>query len=118
MGQISAFLRKVDVGYAHYCPACKQTHVYYVDKPTRRGARWGFDGNIDKPTFTPSMNIGWGDEKRPATMGRCHYFITDGQIRYCGDCTHDLKGQTVPLPELPLHYRDPYCHADHDVWDT
>jgi len=27
----------------------------------------------------------------------CHSFITDGQIKFLGDCTHELAGQTVAL---------------------
>lgn len=28
----------------------------------------------------------------------CHYFLRNGQIQYLGDCTHAMRGQTVPLP--------------------
>ena len=31
----------------------------------------------------------------------CHTFIRAGQIEFLGDCTHALKGQTIPLPPLP-----------------
>jgi hypothetical protein len=104
MSQISPFLRRLPVGYGHYCPACKQMHAYYVDKPT-------FDGNVDSPTFAPSMNISWGNEPR---IGRCHYFVQGGQIKFCSDSTHELAGKTVPLPELPLHYQDPHYTHDED----
>ena len=104
MASSASLLRRLPVGYGHYCPACKSMHVYYVDKPTRKGAKWSFDGNADKPTFAPSMNISWG---RDPVEGRCHYFVTNGEIRYCGDSTHELAGKTVPLPELPIQYQDP-----------
>jgi hypothetical protein len=58
-----------------------------------------FKGSIDSPTFTPSVKLTWGDKMENC----CHYIITDGQVKFCDDCTHDLKGQTVPLPLLPLH---------------
>lgn len=32
----------------------------------------------------------------------CHSYVTDGKIRFLGDCTHKLVGQTVELPEMPL----------------
>ena len=32
---------------------------------------------------------------------RCHSFVTDGKIRFLGDSTHKLKGQTVPLTPPP-----------------
>lgn len=31
---------------------------------------------------------------------RCHLFVTNGQIIYCGDCPHDLAGKTVDM--LPV----------------
>ena len=34
----------------------------------------------------------------------CHLFITDGQIKFCGDCVHDLNGTTVPLCDWPENY--------------
>ena len=36
----------------------------------------------------------------------CHYILTDGVLNFCGDCTHALRGQSVPLPELPEWMRD------------
>lgn len=30
----------------------------------------------------------------------CHSFVTNGKIQFLNDCTHDLKGQTIELPEL------------------
>lgn len=77
--------------YFHWCPACEGLHPFFVDKPWVNGARWSFDGNVASPTFAPSMNI----------VGRCHYHIRSGRIEFCGDSTHKLSGQTVPLPPIP-----------------
>ena len=58
------------------------------------------------------MNIRWGTYADPNykdednLSGVCHYFVTNGQIIFCGDCTHAMKGQTAPLPELPPGFRD------------
>lgn len=57
MGQISAKLRKTTHGYSHWCPACESMHMFYVDQPTRKGAKWSFNGDLTAPSFTPSMNI-------------------------------------------------------------
>lgn len=99
-------------GYAHWCPACEEAHVYATDNPQRNGAKWTFDGNLDRPTFTPSMLIRIGPrptvpEGRPdaGQVDVCHYFLTAGSIQYLADCTHALKGQTIPLPDLPPHLR-------------
>lgn len=120
MGQAGKFLRRIGAedgyssgGYAHYCPACQEMHAFAVDKPFRNGAQWTFDGNLDAPTFSPSMNIRTGP--RPTVpVGRldagkidvCHYFLKAGRLQYLGDCTHAMSGQTVPLPELPEGLRD------------
>jgi hypothetical protein len=58
---------------------------------------------MEKPTFTPSMRISWGRRDEPEHV--CHYFITEGKIEYCGDCTHHMKGQTLPLTPPPEGWR-------------
>lgn len=30
----------------------------------------------------------------------CHSFVTDGNIQFLDDCTHELKGKTVPLEDF------------------
>jgi hypothetical protein len=113
MGQLSAKLRSVEGGFGHWCPACEEMHVFSVGAPNTSGAKWSFDGNVASPTFAPSMNIRTGP--RPTVpVGRpdagkidvCHYFLKAGRDEYCGDCTHALRAQTVPLPDLPLHLTD------------
>jgi hypothetical protein len=87
-----------------WCPACEQMHVV-----TASG--WSFDGNYDRPTFSPSILVTgfqsmtdeeyerWVSERvlperRPL---RCHSFVRAGQVEFLGDCTHALAGQTVAL---------------------
>lgn len=84
------------------CPGCCQLHQVSVgDGP---GPRWGFNGNYDRPTFSPSILVTYngpdagmdhGDYTAPPAV--CHSFVTDGQIQFLTDCTHELAGQTVPL---------------------
>lgn len=98
-------------GYAHWCPACEKMHIFTVDNPQPNGARWVFDGNLESPTFQPSMRVSWGRQADPScgvNGGVCHYILTNGQIAFCGDCTHPLAGKTVPIPDLPEHLQ----HAD------
>lgn len=110
MGQISSKLRSIGIeegdGYSHWCPGCESMHGIAVGQPLRNGARWSFDGNVDAPTFAPSINITIGPDSETGEIERCHYFIRAGQIEFCGDCTHALSGQTVPLPDLPEDCRD------------
>jgi hypothetical protein len=77
--------------YLHWCPGCEQMHIINTEKPNRLGTIWKFNGNVDSPTFTPSINH----------PGYCHYFIRNGNIEYCSDSTHQFSGQTIPLPEFP-----------------
>lgn len=69
--------------------------------------RWTFNGDVERPTFSPSVNVRW---ELPEGGGeeRNHFFVRDGKIEYCGDCTHELAGQThnlVPFtePEIRFH---------------
>lgn len=106
--QISKHLRKSSVGYLFYCPGCKEMH-HYVTEPKSLGPKWTFNGNVEKPTFKPSLRLFTTDDEddngqklpQPVERTICHLFVTDGQIIFCGDSDHDLKGQTVALPELP-----------------
>jgi hypothetical protein len=92
--QISAKMRKTTHGFAWWCPGCEEVHPL----PFERG--WTFDGNLDAPTFSPSFKHDWGNGNV------CHYIVTAGQVNFCADCTHDLAGKTVQMPDLPPHLRD------------
>jgi hypothetical protein len=76
------------------CPACKHPHLFTIINDGR--PRWEFNHNMEAPTFTPSMLCTWTE---PSGDKRCHSYVTDGKIQFLSDCTHDLKNQTVELPE-------------------
>lgn len=78
------------------CPGCEGVHGIAIGDGA--GPRWGFNGNVDQPTFTPSIKVtcDWGD---PPKHMVCHSFVTDGKIQFLADCTHELAGQTVDLPD-------------------
>lgn len=100
---------------AHWCPACGELHEFAVDRPFRNGARWTMTGDAAAPTFSPSMNIRVGpypaSSKKAGATDVCHYFIKAGRIEYLGDCTHDLRGKTVELPDLPQSVLDQVAHS-------
>ena len=79
-----------------YCPGCDVLHRVNTITENEHKAIWSFNGDMDKPTFAPSVLY----ERSP----RCHTFIKDGNIQYLEDCEHILKGQTIPLPEIPELY--------------
>ena len=55
---------------------------------------WTFNGSIESPTFSPSLLCNQDD---PGS--RCHSFVKDGKIQFLNDCWHELRGQTVEIPE-------------------
>lgn len=71
----------------------------YERSPHMSSACWSFNGDMDKPTFNPSVlnTSNWGPERREL---RCHSYVTAGRIQFLPDCTHPLAGQTVDLPEI------------------
>jgi len=86
------------------CPGCGCAHGV--------SNQWQYNGNHDSPTITPSIRVRaakWptDDEQARILAGEkikllptiCHSFVTDGKIQYLSDCTHELAGQTVELPE-------------------
>jgi len=91
------------------CPGCKCHHIIATVVPQTNGAKWDFNGNMEKPTFRPSLLVKTGSYACPGFKDPegippviCHSFITDGKIQFCGDSTHELKNQTVDLPEVDL----------------
>lgn len=84
--------------YYFECPGCQRPHGFwtaeYYGGDTSKHPAWSWNGDGDKPTVTPSINC---DASRPER--HCHFFITNGQIAYQMDCWHNLKGQTVNLPD-------------------
>ncbi|MGT2460060.1 DUF6527 family protein [Cupriavidus basilensis] len=122
MSALSKVLRDSEGnGLTFWCPGCDMAHR--IQHGAGDGPRWGWNGDVERPTFTPSV-LTWWDE--PAAAGNpdelraqlerrradpnyqipyvkktCHSFVTDGRIQFLGDCTHALAGQTVPLAEFP-----------------
>ena len=103
-------------GWMIQCPACFTGHQF-------RANVWTFDGNLEEPTFSPSMLVRYtinppedpttddfargldgkyllGPDGRLAGAkdAACHSFVRNGKIEFLGDCTHDMAGQTVDLP--------------------
>lgn len=84
-------------GYLFDCPGCLQSHIFYTER-SNAGPAWGFNQNLEKPTFNPSLICHWGNESGPQV---CHFFVTGGNIQFLSDCTHAMAGKTTQLPEMP-----------------
>ena len=93
------------VGYLIHCPGCVRSHLIYTEPWTKRwtepdgtekekpGHVWEFNGDVDSPTFSPSLDC---NKSKPGS--HCHSFIKAGKIQFLFDCFHDLKGRIVDLP--------------------
>lgn len=93
-----------------WCPGCE--HVHGI---THGPGAWTWNGDLDRPTFAPSVLVHPhqtlieasldGDAltapENVTTTPRCHSFVTEGRIQFLGDSTHPLAGQTVDLPAWP-----------------
>lgn len=120
MGRLSAKLRSMESGrVGFWCPGCNEPHVV-----TTGSGGWAWDGNVEAPTFSPSVlvtsghyvqgheadgcwcsynadRVAKGEKSAPFKCERCHSFVKAGQIQFLGDCTHELANQTVPIPDWP-----------------
>lgn len=85
-----------DGSIAFDCPGCKMLHRFIPDTVPGPGPRWRVQ-SYNPLTISPSLLVTGG-----ADDIRCHSFIRDGNIQFLGDCTHGLKGQTVPMVYLDL----------------
>lgn len=95
------------------CP-CGDTHAI-------NSAKWSWNGDVERPTFSPSVLVTSGhyvprapgepescwcayakenpEEKLPFGCYRCHSYVENGMVRFLADCTHALANQTVPIAD-------------------
>lgn len=90
-------MKVIHIGHhpAVWCPACDTHHLF--------DSRWKFNGDMEKPTFTPSMLSRMGEctvKGIDYDNYRCHSFVTDGKIKYLSDCSHELAGQEIELQHI------------------
>lgn len=79
------------IQFVFQCPGCGYGHGVRVQGPE---PIWAWNGNLEKPTFSPSLLVNASDAKT-----RCHSFIREGMIQFLGDCHHDMKDMTVEIPD-------------------
>lgn len=96
MSALSPVLRSVEGNLLMFwCPGCDRAHAINYSP-----GRWTWDGNAERPTFSPSVLAQW-QQGEAREERRCHSFVRAGQIEFLADCTHALVGKTVPLPAWP-----------------
>jgi hypothetical protein len=82
---------------AFECPGCGSLHAVYTDQSNVVNGvvnQWTYNNNGNSPTFFPSVDVCRDDPGR-----RCHSWVSDGKITFLHDSFHNLKGQTVDLPD-------------------
>lgn len=85
---------------AFWCPGCDSVpylgalHMVPVNT-TEKSPSWDWNGDLEKPTLSPSILTKRSD------IGVCHSFLRDGVFEFLGDCTHKMANQHVPMPDLP-----------------
>lgn len=86
-----------------WCPGCDGPHAVGIHPP---GPQWTWNGSDTAPTFTPSVLATYDGADADTPDGipsRCHSYVTDGRIQFLADCSHQLVGQTVDLPDWEAH---------------
>jgi len=81
------------------CPGCGYAHMVWIKQPNDgKYPIWGFNGDLNTPTITPSILVNGNIPVNLPYTHRCHSFVTDGKIQFLNDCTHELAGKTIALP--------------------
>lgn len=75
-------------GWIANCPACGWSHLF--------DQRWTFNGDVESPTFAPSMLVHGDPDGGPK---RCHSYLRNGVWEYLSDCEHGMPNQCVPVPD-------------------
>lgn len=90
----------ISADFVFQCPGCKCHHGVWTTHKNGNQAIWQFNNDLEKPTVSPSILVTW--EPHPTKGGKfiCHSFVRDGNIEFLTDCTHELAGKTVELPNI------------------
>lgn len=93
--------------YKFWCPGCNKGHCvsssWQIDLSTDTlspsvlaySRNYLINPDLEGDALTAPENVG--------TTPQCHSFVRNGRIEFLSDSTHALAGQTVDLPEWPVH---------------
>jgi hypothetical protein len=84
-----------ELKYVFQCPGCGGGHWVRARGPEPCWAVSSVD--TDYPTVNPSILVRGSHKGKPTV---CHSFVRDGKIQFLNDCTHELAGQTVEIPDF------------------
>lgn len=82
------------------CPGCALDgstglHILSVTSSSVTSPSWGWDGNLEAPTLSPSILTGKGTDRI------CHSFLKAGLFEFLTDSTHAFSGKKIAIPDLP-----------------
>lgn len=113
-------------GLTFWCPGCKHAHSITTQVFDGKGRpSWSWNGDAEKPVFGPSILCTTGHhatkespencatckeckaDGEPTACSICHSFVgcngaEPGQIIFLSDCTHELAGRVMALPDWPI----------------
>ncbi len=99
---MSKTIESAEGEYLIQCEGCGCIHA--LNTVAEGKPKWTFNGDLNKPTFMPSLLVKWTKmidvEKNTFKHIICHSYIIDGKMQYLGDSNHELSGQTIDLPEI------------------
>jgi hypothetical protein len=91
---------ETESSYEVYCPGCAIKHKIFTKLSSSCTQVHKFDGNLDTPTFSPSVSIDYGlDTVNNRRV--CHFFVSEGFLNY-QNCFHGFKNRSVPLESFKL----------------
>lgn len=80
-------------------------HLPVILRGTRDGTNcWSWNGDTENPTLRPSVLTRGVDSREGESYGReyaCHTWVSNGHAQFLDDCTHELRGQTASMLEVP-----------------
>jgi len=101
-----------------WCPGCGYAHGFPLSKRYYEGSSiygpehhkpiWTFNGNLDRPSITPSLRCFYTHPETKQEITTCHLILTDGVINFCSDCQHVLAGKSIHLATFPEDYGLPF----------
>ena len=100
--RLSKILAKSNGNIFFECPACETPPG--INCGGGHGPIWSWDNDVNKPTISPSVLVKYEQYNTPTSSKKkkehvCHSFVQNGQIQYLSDCTHELAGKLVDIPE-------------------
>lgn len=88
-----------------YCPGCDcLENIPFKAGTNYDGPVWTYTGSEEHPSITPSVRHFFPAHDNIREETTCHYYLSNGVIKFCGDCKHSLNGKEVPLIEIPEKY--------------